>query len=79
MSLDIVRRVVSNIRLAAMLSSMHDKSIAKMVHYAINSEKKVKGGDNWRLSRDSLSNMRSGVEAFSSMRFEFPSENCCWG
>ena len=29
-----------------MLSSMHDESIAKVVHSATDSEKKITGGDN---------------------------------
>ena len=40
------RITVSNIRLAVMLSSMHDESIAKVVHSATDSEKKITGGDN---------------------------------
>lgn len=47
MVLDIVLRRVSNIRLAAMLASMHGESIAKMVHSAVHTENKIRGGDSW--------------------------------
>ncbi|CAN4118425.1 unnamed protein product [Withania somnifera] len=62
MALDIVLRGVSNIRLAAMLASMHGESIAKMVHSALHTENKIRGGDSW-----------GNVEAHSTL-FELPQE-----
>ncbi|KAI3814722.1 hypothetical protein L1987_14366 [Smallanthus sonchifolius] len=41
------RTSVSNIRLAAMLASLHGDSIAKMVHSALSTESKIWGADDW--------------------------------
>lgn len=79
MALDIVLRGVSNIRLAAMLASMHGESIAKMVHSAIDTENKVRGADNWAASEGLALEHEAGVEAFSSVRFELPSETITAG
>lgn len=79
MALDIVLRGVSNIRLAAMLASMHGESIAKMVHSAIDTENKVRGAENW-VSVEGLSiEHEAGVEAFSNARFELPPETLAAG
>ncbi|KAL2928911.1 F-BAR domain only protein 1 [Bienertia sinuspersici] len=79
MALDIVLRGVSNIRLAAMLASMHGESIAKMVHSAIDTENKVRGADNWVASEGPAMEHEAGMEAFSSVRFELPSETLTAG
>ncbi|XP_021724936.1 uncharacterized protein LOC110692252 [Chenopodium quinoa] len=80
MALDIVLRGVNNIRLAAMLASMHGESIAKMVHSAIDTENKVRGADNWVGVAESLAvEHEAGVESFSNMRFELPSETLTVG
>ncbi|XP_057545510.1 uncharacterized protein LOC130824491 [Amaranthus tricolor] len=79
MALDIVLRGVSNIRLAAMLSSMHGESIAKMVHSAIDSENKVRGANNWASVEGLAVEHEAGIEAFSSVRFELPSETIAAG
>lgn len=79
MAMDIVLRGVSNIRLAAMLASMHGESIAKMVHSAIDTENKVRGADNWAAAEGLAVEHEAGVESFSSMRFELPSETLTAG
>ncbi|XP_010688483.2 uncharacterized protein LOC104902407 [Beta vulgaris subsp. vulgaris] len=79
MALDIVLRGVSNIRLAAMLGSMHGESIAKMVHSAIDTENKVRGADNWASAEGLAVEHEAGVESFSSLRFELPSETLTAG
>ncbi|KNA06283.1 hypothetical protein SOVF_182590 [Spinacia oleracea] len=80
MAMDIVLRGVSNIRLAAMLGSMHGDSIAKMVHSAVDTENKVRGADNWAGVAEGLAvEHEAGVDSFSSMRFELPSETLTAG
>ncbi|GMP94758.1 hypothetical protein CsSME_00044083 [Camellia sinensis var. sinensis] len=74
MALDIVLRGVSNIRLAAMLASMHGDSIAKMVHSAIDSENKIRGADSWANVEHHSAEQQAGVEAFSNASFELPPE-----
>ncbi|GFS35389.1 hypothetical protein Acr_00g0039500 [Actinidia rufa] len=74
MALDIVLRGVSNIRLAAMLASMHGDSIAKMVHSAFDTENKVRGADSWSNVETHSTEQEAGVEAFSGASFELPPE-----
>ncbi|PSS17800.1 F-BAR domain only protein [Actinidia chinensis var. chinensis] len=74
MALDIVLRGVSNIRLAAMLASMHGDSIAKMVHSAFDTENKVRGADSWSNVEIHSTEQEAGVEAFSGASFELPPE-----
>ncbi|XP_019177974.1 PREDICTED: uncharacterized protein LOC109173154 [Ipomoea nil] len=74
MALDIVLRGVSNIRLAAMLASMHGDSIAKMVHSAVNTESKIRGADNWASLEGHSVEHEAGVESFSKAIFELPPE-----
>nr|GMC63371.1 F-BAR domain only protein [Ipomoea batatas] len=74
MALDIVLRGVSNIRLAAMLASMHGDSIAKMVHSAANTESKIRGADNWASLEGHSVEHEAGVESFSKAIFELPPE-----
>ncbi|KAF9616638.1 hypothetical protein IFM89_030872 [Coptis chinensis] len=79
MALDIVLRGVSSIRLSAMLSSMHGESIAKMVHSAVDTENKIRGGDSWS-NVDFLSVERQGnMEVFSNAMFELPVETLAAG
>ncbi|KAK7388510.1 hypothetical protein VNO78_23327 [Psophocarpus tetragonolobus] len=74
MALDIVLRGVSNIRLAAMLATMHGESIAKMVHSAVDSENKIRGAETWpSLEVHSLEH-QAGIDAFSNATFELPPE-----
>lgn len=79
MALDIVLRGVSNIRLAAMLSSMHGEGIAKMVHSAIHTENKIRGADSWSDEEIHSVEHQVSVEAFSNARFEMPSETLAVG
>lgn len=79
MALDIVLRGVSNIRLAAMLSSMHGEGIAKMVHSAIHTENKIRGADSWSDEEIHSVEHQASVEAFSNVRFEMPSETLAAG
>lgn len=79
MALDIVLRGVSNIRLAAMLSSMHGDGIAKMVHSAIDTENKIRGADSWSNVEIHSIEHQAGVEAFSNARFELPAETLAAG
>ncbi|TYK11829.1 uncharacterized protein E5676_scaffold152G00440 [Cucumis melo var. makuwa] len=74
MALDIVLRGVSNIRLAAMLASMHGDGLAKMVHSALDTENKIRGADNWNAMEVHSIEHQANVEAFSSARFELPAE-----
>ncbi|XP_055807403.1 uncharacterized protein LOC129876105 [Solanum dulcamara] len=74
MALDIVLRGVSNIRLAAMLASMHGESIAKMVHSAVHTENKIRGGDSWVNVEVHSLEQEGGLETFSKALFELPQE-----
>lgn len=74
MALDIVLRGVSNIRLAAMLASLHGDSIAKMVHSAQSTESKIRGADSWNNIEAHSSEHESSELAFSSATFELPPE-----
>ncbi|XP_004249173.1 uncharacterized protein [Solanum lycopersicum] len=74
MALDIVLRGVSNIRLAAMLASMHGESIAKMVHSAVHTENKIRGGDSWVNVEAHSLEQEGGLETFSKALFELPQE-----
>ncbi|KAK7265266.1 hypothetical protein RJT34_32884 [Clitoria ternatea] len=74
MALDIVLRGVSNIRLAAMLATMHGESIAKMVHSAIDTENKIRGADNWSSAEVHSLEHQSSIDAFTHARFELPPE-----
>lgn len=79
MALDIVLRGVSNIRLSAMLASMHGEGIAKMVHSAIDTENKIRGGDNWSSVETHSVEHEAGIDAFSNARFELPTETLAAG
>lgn len=79
MALDIVLRGVSNIRLAAMLASLHGDSIAKMVHSAIDTENKIRGADNWSSVEVNSVEHLANVEVFSNARFEIPHETIAAG
>ncbi|KAL5703271.1 hypothetical protein ACHQM5_028382 [Ranunculus cassubicifolius] len=79
MALDIVLRGVSSIRLAAMLSSMHGESIAKMVHSAIDTENKIRGGDSWVNVEYLSSERQANMEVFSNTMFELPQETLAAG
>lgn len=79
MALDIVLRGVSNIRLAAMLATMHGESIAKMVHSAIDSENKIRGADTWAGVEVHSIEHQAGLDAFSKTRFELPPETLAAG
>ncbi|KAI9125754.1 hypothetical protein K1719_003172 [Acacia pycnantha] len=79
MALDIVLRGVSNIRLAAMLASLHGESIAKMVHSAIDSENKIRGADTWTTAEVHSIEHEAGVDAFSKSQFELPPETLAAG
>lgn len=74
MALDIVLRGVSNIRLAAMLASMHGDGIAKMVQSAVHTETKIRGADSWANVEPNAVDHEAGVELFSKASFELPSE-----
>ncbi|KAK6942048.1 Muniscin C-terminal [Dillenia turbinata] len=74
MALDIVLRGVSNIRLAAMLSSMHGDGIAKMVHSALDTENQIRGADSWSSVEGQSVEREGNVEVFSNARFEMPPE-----
>ncbi|XP_058222391.1 uncharacterized protein LOC131332276 [Rhododendron vialii] len=74
LALDIVLRGVSNIRLAAMLATMHGDSIAKMVHSAFDMENKVRGADSWSIVEMQAAEQQAGVESFSNASFELPPE-----
>lgn len=74
MALDIVLRGVSNIRLAAMLASLHGDSIAKMVHSAYSTESKIRGADSWSNVEVHSAEHESGEVAFSNASFELPVE-----
>ena len=79
MALDIVLRGVSNIRLAAMLGSMHGDGIAKMVHSALDTENKIRGGGSWASVESHAAEHLASVQAFSSARFELPLETIAAG
>ncbi|PON75959.1 Muniscin C-terminal [Parasponia andersonii] len=79
MALDIVLRGVSNIRLAAMLASMHGDSIAKMVHSALDTENKIRGADSWSSVEVNSIEHLANVEVFSNARFEMPTETIAAG
>ncbi|KAF3452792.1 hypothetical protein FNV43_RR03225 [Rhamnella rubrinervis] len=79
MALDIVLRGVSNIRLAAMLASLHGDSIAKMVHSAIDTENKIRGAESWRLVEGQSVEHQASIDAFSNVRFELPPETIAAG
>lgn len=74
MALDIVLRGVSNIRLAAMLASMHGDGLAKMVHSALDTENKIRGADSWNSMEVHSIEHQTNVDAFSNARFELPAE-----
>lgn len=74
MALDIVLRGVSNIRLAAMLASLHGDSIAKMVHSATSTESKIRGAENWSSVEFQYAEHESSETAFSNASFELPPE-----
>ncbi|KAG9130539.1 hypothetical protein Leryth_011803 [Lithospermum erythrorhizon] len=74
MALDIVLRGVGNIRLAAMLGSLHGDGIAKMVHSAVHTENKIRGGDSWGNVEGHSVDHEGSVEAFSNTLFELPQE-----
>ncbi|CAN8248394.1 unnamed protein product [Cochlearia groenlandica] len=79
MALDIVLRGVSNIRLAAMLGAMHGDGIAKMVHSALDTENKIRGGDSWKSVESHAAEHQASVHAFSNARFELPQETISAG
>lgn len=79
MALDIVLRGVSSIRLAAMLSSMHGESIAKMVHSAIDTENKIRGGESWSSVEYMSVEHQANAEVFSGASFEMPLETLAAG
>ncbi|GAB2267445.1 hypothetical protein Dimus_002428 [Dionaea muscipula] len=79
MALDIVMRGVSNIRLAAMLATLHGESIAKMVHSAIDTENKIRGADSWSNVEVHSVEHEVGVESFLNARFELPPETLAAG
>ncbi|KDP36398.1 hypothetical protein JCGZ_08667 [Jatropha curcas] len=79
MALDIVLRGVSNIRLAAMLASMHGDGIAKMVHSALDTENKIRGADSWPGVEVHAVEHQSSIEAFSNATFELPPETIAAG
>ncbi|XP_024194038.1 uncharacterized protein LOC112197542 [Rosa chinensis] len=79
MALDIVLRGVSNIRLAAMLSSMHGDGIAKMVHSALDTENKVRGAESWRGTEVLAVEHEAGIMAFNNTTFELPPETIAAG
>ncbi|KAL9687982.1 hypothetical protein QQ045_032394 [Rhodiola kirilowii] len=79
MALDIVLRGVSNIRLSAMLASMHGEGIAKMVHSAIDTENKIRGGHDWSSVEIHSVEHEAAIEAFSNARFELPTETLAAG
>lgn len=79
MALDIVLRGVSNIRLAAMLATLHGESIAKMVHSAADTENKIRGADGWGNVEGSSVEHEAGLEAFVNARFELPGETLAAG
>ncbi|CAN6725180.1 unnamed protein product [Malus baccata var. baccata] len=79
MALDIVLRGVSNIRLAAMLSSMHGDGIAKMVHSALDTENKIRGAENWRAVEALSVEHEAGIVAFNNLGFELPPETIAAG
>nr|CAD1840261.1 unnamed protein product [Ananas comosus var. bracteatus] len=73
MALDIVLRGVGSVRLAAILSSIHGESIAKMVSSAPDAESRVRGADSWAGGPESLAvERRATLEAFSNAIFELP-------
>ncbi|XP_047162326.1 uncharacterized protein LOC124832219 [Vigna umbellata] len=74
MALDIVLRGVSNIRLAAMLSTMHGESIAKMVHSAIDTENKIRGAETWLTAEVHSLEHQACIDALSTASFELPPE-----
>ncbi|KAH7544654.1 hypothetical protein FEM48_Zijuj01G0008800 [Ziziphus jujuba var. spinosa] len=79
MALDIVLRGVSNIRLAAMLASLHGDNIAKMVHSAIDTENKIRGAENWKSVEGHSVEHQACVDAFSNVNFEMPPETIAVG
>ncbi|KAG4929679.1 hypothetical protein AAZX31_17G061500 [Glycine max] len=74
MALDIVLRGVSNIRLAAMLATMHGESIAKMIHSAIDTENKIRGAETWPSAEVHSLEHQAGIDAFTTATFELPPE-----
>lgn len=79
MALDIVLRGVSNIRLAAMLASMHGDGIAKMVHSLLDTENKIRGAETWPAVEVHAAEHQASIEAFSNVRFELPAETIAAG
>ncbi|CAN1748266.1 hypothetical protein LINPERHAP1_LOCUS3355 [Linum perenne] len=79
MALDIVLRGVSSIRLAAMLASIHGENIAKMVHSALDTESKIRGGESWPAVEGHAIEREGSVEAFSNAVFELPPETLASG
>ncbi|KAJ8767476.1 hypothetical protein K2173_017520 [Erythroxylum novogranatense] len=79
MALDIVLRGVSNIRLAAMLASMHGEGIAKMVHSALDTENKIRGAESWNAVEVHATEHQASIEVFSKERFELPPETIAAG
>ncbi|KAM7508421.1 hypothetical protein LguiA_018874 [Lonicera macranthoides] len=74
MALDLVLRGVSNIRLGAMLASMHGDSVAKMMHSSIQTESRIRGADKWSNVEIHSIEHEGGVELFSRAIFELPRE-----
>ncbi|KAF8400323.1 hypothetical protein HHK36_013620 [Tetracentron sinense] len=79
MGLDIVLRGVNSIRFAAMLASMHGEGIAKIVHSGIDTENKIRGGDNWSNVEVLSVEHQANIEVFSNARFELPPETLAAG
>ncbi|XP_072970414.1 uncharacterized protein [Typha angustifolia] len=80
MALDIVLRGVGAVRLAAILSTIHGESIAKMVSSAPDAESRVRGADSWAGAHESLAIERHAtLDAFSGAVFELPSETLAAG
>ncbi|KAH1035153.1 hypothetical protein GYH30_055225 [Glycine max] len=67
-------RAVSNIRLAAMLATMHGENIAKMVHSAIDTENKIRGAETWASAEVHSLEHQAGIDAFTTATFELPPE-----
>ncbi|KAL8149490.1 uncharacterized protein LOC141708772 [Apium graveolens] len=74
MALDIVLRGVSNIRLAAMLASLHGDNLSKMVHSAVNTESRIRGADSWGNVEMYSIEHEASVQSFSNASFELPVE-----
>ncbi|KAF6138491.1 hypothetical protein GIB67_022525 [Kingdonia uniflora] len=79
MALDIVLRGVSSIRLTAMLASMHGEGIAKMVHSAISTENRIRGGDSWSNVEVLSVEREANIDVFTNTMFELPAETLAAG